>query len=122
MMEVYCTDGPMAGQTIFVSQECFDVLIHDTYIFNDLNAKPPDIATYQVHKFNETFYKRVPKLKMVNLLFGRQVYTASVGEPQPPPEMGEWKLIKEADFSNNHEQWFAEKCYQYGLLTDNELW
>lgn len=122
MYTVYCTDGPMTGQTIYVSQESFDVIIHDTYIFNDLNVSPPDKVTYQVHKWNETFYKRVPKLRMINLLFGRQSYTASISEPQPPPEMGEWQLIKEADFIDNHHQWFAEKCYEYGLLTDNEIW
>ena len=118
MMRVYCTDGPMMGQTISVNREWFDVMIYDNYI----NTGPPDKVTYQVHKWNETFYKRVPKLDMTNLLFGRQAYTASAGEPEPPPEMGDWKLIKEADFIDNHEQWFAEKCYQYGLLTDSELW
>ena len=95
MMKVYCTDGPMMGQTISVNREWFDVMIHDNYIFNDLNTGPPDKVTYQVHKWNETFYKRVPKLGMVNLLFGRQSYTASIGEPQPPLEMGQWELIKD---------------------------
>ena len=122
MYEVYCTDGPMMGQTISVSRESFDVMVNDNYIFNDLNTGPPDKVTYQVHKWNETFYKRVPKLRMVNLLFGRQVCTASIGEPQPPPEMGEWELMKEADFIDNFDQWFAERCYQYGLLTDSEMW
>ena len=122
MYEVYCTDGPMAGQTIFVSQESFDVSIDNTHIFNYLNIKPPGRVTYQVHKWNETLYKRVPKLDMINLLFGRKAYTASVGEPQPPPEMGDWELIKEADFINNFEQWFAERCYEHKLLADNELW
>ena len=91
---------------------------HDLWDYDN----PPDTLTYRTHKWNETFYKRVPKLGMVNLLFGRQAYTASIGEPQPPPEMGEWRIIKEADLFDNFEQWFAEKCYQYGLLTDNELW
>ena len=122
MYTVYCTDGPMEGQTISVNREWFDVMIHDNYISNDLNTGPPDKVTYHVHKWNETFYKRVPKLRMVNLLFSRQAHVASVGEPQPPPEMGEWKLIKEADFVDNFDQWFAEKCYEHGLLTDSEIW
>ena len=122
MYEVYCTDGPMEGQTITIERlGDFDILEHGN-LFDPSDNIDPETVTYHTNKWNETFYKRVPKLEMINLLFGRQAYTASICEPEPPPEMGEWELMKEADFIDNFDQWFAEKCYQYGLLTDNEIW
>lgn len=119
MYKIYYSDGPMVGKsTKLPNLEDFYVLENWDYD----NRNPPNTVKCRIHTWSETFYRRVPKLAMINLLFGRQAYTASIGEPEPPPEMGEWELVKEADFIDNFDVWFAEKCYEYGLLTDSELW
>ena len=129
-MEVYCYDGPWAGQKHSRPDDEYDFRVSEfediKYLFKDCDEYvPPKTHDYGIHKFHQTSYRRAPKLGMVNLLFERKAYVACVNEPPTeidPELLGDWELVEEADFVDDHQQWFAEKCYKYGMLTENEIW
>ena len=127
-MEVYCYDGPASGETKWFPEHSYRFSVGHLPEIN-INHPPSDLIQYtheyQVHRFQEVFYRRVPKLGMVDLRFERKLYVACVNEPPTeidPELLGDWELVEEADFVDDHQQWFAEKCYKYGMLTENEIW
>lgn len=129
LFEIYFSDGPWKDQIRSFPEFLPHIFVQDFITarleWNTGATIPPEIYEYQVREFHQASYKRVPKLRMVNLLFERKAFVASVGEPPtevPEEILGDWELVEESDFIKDHDRWFAEKCYKYGLLAKDEIW
>lgn len=135
-MKAYCIDGPLEGEFREVDSYEFKVFIPPKFEVRRYDSPPSyddSITTiaYRVHNWEQRHVRTIyhPSIKFGTVLEFRGVGLVAscnpFGAPKWCPEIVREgitsELIERGDFINSYDQWFAEKAWKFGLLTEEYL-